>query len=243
MKRNTKGRAGESIELLPDAETLDGFRDRVLARLAELNARPWPEDVRRLIIENGPCPVLLKSVIPALRDHGYTDRLDTLSDATHAVEFYRDGYVYDQRGIALADAVLILMMFSDPHFQMDKPDEYLWRLCYRLAFLAALERDRRRNTDESRSSKGTAGRTAGGWEKQAAQAYATRHARLNSGRLKSKAELSKAIYQHLWDCHELPGRPFKRPIAYMDGSGRPVYTEAALRTIQGWIKPQYDAQK
>lgn len=239
-----KSNAGESIGLLPNAESLDDFRERVLERLAELNARPWPDDVRRLIIENGPCPVLLRLVIPALRDHGYTDRLDTLSDANHALEFYREGYAYDQRGIALADSVLVLMMFSDPHFPMDNPEEYLWRLCYRLAFLAALERDRRRSTDERRSAKGTAGKTGGPWAKQAAQAYATRHARQSSGRLKSKEQLAKEVHRHLCDlCNQDPSLVLKLKTEGKNEAGQLIPTESAKKTIKGWFEAQYAAQK
>ena len=243
MNRGEKGKADGLGDLLPSAEGIEIFRERMLEHLTDLRRHPpLPEDVRRLIVRRNACTVLLPALVGALRAYGYTDRLDTLSDAGHALESYEHARVYDAHGIALADAVFVAMTFIDPHWHMDNPSEYLWRLCYRLGQLATLERDARRDADRRKTAKATAAKTAGGWEKQETMAYAVRHVRQGNGRLKSKAALSREIYRHLWERSQQGAGRFTRPMLGMGEDGYPIHTEAALRTIQGWFEAQYDAQ-
>lgn len=227
-------------ELLRTSEDVEEFRGRMFEYLAERRMRTLPSGALRYA-ERGPCGVLLKELIPALRAHGYPECLDSISDAIHAVEFYEQARIYDPLGIALADAVFCAMRLASDAWD-DGADAYLWRLCYRLACRAALDLDAKRDTDKQKTAKATAAKTAGGWEKQEAMSYVVRHARLDDGSLKSKARLSKEIYKHLWDLSQKGGRRFTRPMSGLDRDGYPIPTEAGLKTIQVWFKAQYDAQ-
>ena len=242
MTKDRSGQRSELGRLLPSAEDIEIFRERMLEHIADLNLHPpLPDEVCKRLVERNACSVLLPALTTALRAHGYTGRMTSLSDAQHTIEFY-DGPIYDPHGAALADAIFVAMTFTDPHWSMENPSEYLWRLCYRLGQLAALERDNRRETDKQKTMRATAAKTAGGWERRAALAYAAHNSRLGTGRMKSKAALAREIYRHLWDRSQAGGGRFTRPSAGRDADGYPIPTEAALRTIQGWFKPAYDAQ-
>jgi hypothetical protein len=245
MSKGKKRMAVELDELLPNAEEVEIFRERMLVFLSERSQRPpLPDDVLRKTIERGPCGVLLKGLIPSLLDHGYPAGLDTLSDASHAVEFYEHDRIYNPLGIALADAVFCAMNLVGPALDMNEAEAYLWRLCYRLSCRAALERDSRKATVERTISKANKARVEPRWDTQAAIAYVPRNARTVDGRLKSKAALSRELYQHLWhESRQGDGRVFTLACEGInsDGSGKP--TDRALKTIQGWIAAVYAAQK
>lgn len=245
MSKGKKGLAVELDELLPNAEEVEIFRERMLVFLSERSQRPpLPDDVSRKTIERGPCGVLLKGLIPSLVAHGYPADLNTLSDASHAVEFYEHGRIYNPLGIALADAVFCAMNLVGPALDMNEAESYLWRLCYRLSCRAALERDSRKATVERTISKANKARSEPCWDQQAAIAYVPRNARTADGRLKSKAALSRELYQHLW--HESSpdaGQPFTLASEGKNSDGRPLPTERALKTIQGWIAAVYAVQK
>lgn len=245
MSKGTKGMAVVLDELLPNAEEVEIFRERMLVFLSERSQRPsLPDDVSRKTIERGPCGVLLKGLIPSLLDHGYPAGLDTLSDASHAVEFYEHGRVHNPLGIALADAVFCAMNLVGPSLDMNEAESYLWRLCYRLSCRAALERDSRKETVKRTISKANKARSEPRWDQQAAIAYVPRNAHQIGGRLKSKAQLSREIYQHLWrESSPDAGQPFTLASEGKNSDGRPMPTERALKTIQGWIAAVHAAQK
>lgn len=229
--------------LLRYSEDVEEFRARMDEYWQERRVLSRLGRDERLPLRGGPCAVLLKELALDLHRHGYVGELATLSDAVHAVEFYEHSRKHDPLGLALSDAVLCAVRLTDSPLDPSDAETLLWRLCYRLSYRAWLELDAKRATDKQRSDKGKAGRTAGGWEKRAAIAYMKRHARLCDGRLKSRAQLAREIYQHLWDLSRQGAGKFIRPRQGEDSNGYPIPTEAGLKTIQGWTKALYDAQK
>ncbi|MBL0950265.1 MAG: hypothetical protein IBJ08_06030 [Pseudomonas sp.] len=188
----------------------------------------------RLPLRSGPCAALLKELVPALHLHGYNGELVTLSDAIHAVEFYEQSRLHDPLGLALSDAVLCAMRLVDSPLDPSDAETLLWRLCYRLSYRAWLELDAKQATDIRKTRKALAGRLANDWDKRAAIAYVERHARMEDGRLKSKAQLSREIYPHLRQLADETGQ--RLGLASL-GDGVP--TERALKTLQGWFSKAY----
>ncbi|MCY1288569.1 hypothetical protein [Pseudomonas jinjuensis] len=236
MSKKRNGEQDGLKALLRYSEDVEEFRARMDDYWRERRVLSRLRPGERLPLRGGPCVVLLKELVPALHRHGYLGELATLSDAVHAVEFYENSRTDDPLGIALSDAVLCAMRLADSPLDPSDAETLLWRLCYRLSYRAWLDLDAKQATDKRKTRKALDGRLANDWDKKAAIAYVENHARMEDGRLKSKAQLSREIYPYLRQHAAETGQRFG-----LASLGDGVPTERALKTIQGWFSKMYAA--
>lgn len=223
--------------LIVCTEDIEIFRERMTETLSELNGGPsLLPVVRKRILENSVCAVLVPVLTQNLRAYGYTDRLSTLSDTQHAAQYY-DSHIHDPRGLCLADALFLAMTFTDPNWPQAECE--LWRLCYRLTQLVAFYADTQR---PMAISKAKAAQLARDGNTEKAKKRAIQYVAANfigrNGKPEKQVTLARAVWVMLRE-HGRTETDAYMPPAEQDGGP----TRSAIDTLKRWFATEYKRRK